>query len=61
VEIQVKGAINGLQSHEVPVTYRRRIGKSKVSGTLKGVVFAGAKILYTIFTYGICSYAAKEE
>jgi glycosyltransferase involved in cell wall biosynthesis len=49
VEMQVKGAIRGLKSLEVPVSYRRRIGRSKVSGTVKGVVFAGAKILYTIF------------
>jgi glycosyltransferase involved in cell wall biosynthesis len=51
VEMQVKGAIHGLRSREVPVSYRRRIGRSKVSGTLKGVVFAGAKILYTIFKF----------
>jgi hypothetical protein len=33
---------------EVPVSYRRRIGKSKVSGTVRGVVGAGSKILYVI-------------
>jgi hypothetical protein len=33
---------------EVPVSYRRRIGRSKVSGTVKGVVLAGAKILWVI-------------
>jgi len=53
VEMQVKAAQQGLRSAEVPVSYRARIGRSKVSGTLKGVVFAGAKILYTIFSCAI--------
>ncbi len=48
VEMQVKAAKRGVAVAEVPVRYRKRIGKSKVSGTLKGVVFAGTKILYTI-------------
>jgi hypothetical protein len=47
--MQIKAAIKGLRSIEVPVSYRKRIGESKISGTLKGVIFAGAKILYTIF------------
>ena len=49
VEMQVKAAKYGLKCKEVPVTYRRRIGISKVSGTLKGTVLAGHKILWTIF------------
>ena len=49
VEMQIKVVKRGLRSIEVPVSYRKRIGASKVSGTLKGVLFAGAKILYTIF------------
>ena len=49
VEMQIKAAKHGLRSIEVPVSYRRRIGESKVSGTLKGVLLAGTKILYTIF------------
>jgi hypothetical protein len=36
---------------EVPVRYRKRIGFSKISGTVKGTVMAGYKILYTIFRY----------
>jgi hypothetical protein len=47
--MQIKAAKQGLRSIEVPVSYRRRIGASKVSGTLKGVILAGTKILYTIF------------
>jgi len=49
VEMQVKAAKLKLKTTEVPVTYRKRIGKSKVSGTLKGTILAGHKILWTIF------------
>ncbi|MEO1513545.1 MAG: glycosyltransferase family 2 protein [Bacteroidota bacterium] len=49
VEMQVKAAKYGLKCKEVPVTYRRRIGISKVSGTVKGTILAGHKILWTIF------------
>ena len=49
VEMQVKAAKHKLQCTEVPVSYRKRIGVSKVSGTLKGTVLAGHKILWTIF------------
>ena len=49
VEMQVKAAKMHLNSTEVPVSYRKRIGKSKVSGTVKGTILAGHKILWTIF------------
>lgn len=49
VEMQVRAAKKGLLCCEVPVNYRRRTGKSKVSGTLKGSFLAGQKILWTIF------------
>ena len=49
VEMQVKAAKQKLKCTEVPVNYRRRIGVSKVSGTLRGSVLAGHKILWTIF------------
>ncbi len=51
VEMQLKAAKNGLRCAEVPVRYRKRIGFSKISGTVKGTVMAGYKILYTIFKY----------
>lgn len=51
VEMQLKAAKNGLRCVEVPVNYRRRIGKSKVSGTVKGTLMAGYKIIWTIFKY----------
>jgi glycosyltransferase involved in cell wall biosynthesis len=49
VEMQVKAAKMKLNTSEIPVKYRKRIGKSKVSGTLKGSLLAGHKILWTIF------------
>lgn len=51
VEMQVKAAKMKLKCTEVPMSYRNRIGKSKVSGTVYGTVMAGYKILYTIFKY----------
>ena len=49
VEMQIKAITAGLRILEVPVRYRARIGQSKVSGTLKGSIRAGSKILYTVF------------
>ena len=51
VEMQVKAAKQGVAYAEVPVDYRRRIGTSKVSGTLKGTFMAGYKIIGTILKY----------
>jgi glycosyltransferase involved in cell wall biosynthesis len=48
VEMQVKAARAGLRVVEVPVRYRRRIGRSKITGTVRGTVLAGWKILVTI-------------
>ena len=45
VELQVKGAERGLVSIEVPVGYRRRVGRSKITGTIRGTFLAGKKIL----------------
>lgn len=55
VEMQVKTVRAGLRVMEVPVRYRRRIGHSKISGTLKGSVCAGAKIVWTIGRYSLAS------
>ena len=49
VEMQVKAAKHKLKSTERAVTYRKRIGVSKVSGTIRGTILAGHKILWTIF------------
>jgi glycosyltransferase involved in cell wall biosynthesis len=48
VEMQVKAALAGLRIAEVPVRYRRRIGRSQISGTVSGTLRAGATILFTI-------------
>ena len=48
VEMQVKAARNKVRYAEVPASYRRRIGVSKITGTLSGTLRAGWKILYTI-------------
>lgn len=51
VEMQLKVLKKGFSYVEIPVHYKNRIGNSKVSGTLKGAVFAGIKILGWIFKY----------
>lgn len=51
VEMQVKATVAGLRTIEIPVPYRRRIGISKISGTVSGTIRAGYKILYTIAKY----------
>lgn len=51
VEMQLKAAKLGLRTCEVPVNYRKRIGFSKITGTVKGTVMAGYKIITTIFKY----------
>ena len=51
VEMQLKAAKKKIRYTEVPVNYRVRVGKSKVSGTVKGSIMAGYKILWTIFKY----------
>lgn len=52
VEMQLKALKKGFKYKEIPVKYRNRIGVSKVSGTVKGAIFAGVKILTWIFKYG---------
>jgi glycosyltransferase involved in cell wall biosynthesis len=51
IEMQIKAHKAGLRYTEIPVNYRKRIGVSKVSGTIKGVLGAGYKIILTIFRY----------
>jgi hypothetical protein len=52
VEMQIKAIQKDLRIMEVPVSYRQRIGKSKISGTIIGSIKAGAKIISTIVKYG---------
>lgn len=50
-EMQVKALRRGLAIAEVPVSYRRRVGVSKITGTISGTLRAGVKILWTIGRY----------
>ena len=50
-EMQVKALRKGLEVTEVPVSYRRRVGVSKITGTLRGTIMAGYKILTTVMRY----------
>jgi hypothetical protein len=51
VEMQLKALKKDFSYTEVRVHYKNRIGTSKVSGTVKGAIFAGVKILGWIFKY----------
>jgi hypothetical protein len=49
--MQLKAAKMKMKTTEMAVNYRRRVGKSKISGTVKGTILAGYKIITTIFKY----------
>lgn len=51
IEMQLKAAKQKMTHTEVPVNYKKRIGESKVSGTIKGTIMAGFKIIFAIFKY----------
>jgi glycosyltransferase involved in cell wall biosynthesis len=51
VEMQLKAAKHGLKTTEIAVNYRKRIGFSKISGTVRGTILAGYKIISTILKY----------
>jgi len=53
VEMQIRALKQGLRCQDAPVRYRKRIGKSKISGTVKGVIMAGVYILGTIFAEAV--------
>ena len=51
IEMQLKVLRQKIAYQEVPVSYKKRIGVSKVSGTVKGTIFAGMKIMGWIFKH----------
>lgn len=51
VEMQMKAVRAGLRVLEVPVGYRKRVGESKISGTIRGSARAGVKIIRAVRTY----------
>ena len=61
VEMQVRALQVGLRVVEVPVSYRRRIGRSKIAGTLRGTVGAGVKIVGTILRLRVTRGAAAPQ
>lgn len=52
-EMQVKALRHRLRVTEVPVSYRKRVGVSKITGTVKGTILAGYKILWTVLRYSL--------
>ena len=59
IEMQIKAIKANLKIIEVPVSYRRRVGVSKISGTISGTIRAGFKIIYTILRYRFLSPPSK--
>lgn len=57
IEMQIKAIQEKLRILEIPVPYRRRMGESKISGTIGGSIKAGTKILYSIWKYGLAKPA----
>jgi glycosyltransferase involved in cell wall biosynthesis len=55
IEMQIKAVRQKLRIEEIPVSYRNRIGASKISGNLKASIRAGIKILWTVFRYRLRS------
>lgn len=55
IEMQIKAVLAGLRIAEVPVSYRKRVGVSKITGTISGTVKASAKILWTIGRFAVRS------
>jgi glycosyltransferase involved in cell wall biosynthesis len=61
VEMQIRALQLGARVSEVPVRYRRRMGRSKISGTVSGVLKAGWGILFTIWKYRKSPASSKEN
>lgn len=61
VEMQVKAIQHGLNMVEVPVHYRQRLGRSKISGTIRGVIGAGLGIFSTIFKLALPAFSKSSS
>lgn len=57
MEMQIRALRQGLRVAEVPVSYRKRVGVSKITGTMLGTIRAGYKILFTIFRHALSQRA----
>lgn len=61
IEMQIKAVLAGLRITEVPVSYRKRVGVSKITGTISGTLKAATKILWTIARFTVQSRALKRQ
>jgi len=61
IEMQIKAVLAGLRIAEVPVSYRKRVGVSKITGTITGTAKASAKILWTIARFAVHSASLKRH
>jgi len=61
MEMQIKSLKMGMKVGEIPVRYRQRIGVSKITGTIKGSVLAGYKILATLTRYSLPSFQIRPK
>ncbi len=61
VEMQAKALQHGLKVGEIPVQYRKRVGRSKISGTITGSMCAGAKILWIVFKHCLFISAVRSR
>jgi glycosyltransferase involved in cell wall biosynthesis len=61
IEMQIKAVLAGLRIAEVPVSYRKRVGVSKITGTITGTARASAKILWTIARFAVRSAGLKRH
>jgi glycosyltransferase involved in cell wall biosynthesis len=59
IEMQLKAKSAGLRVREVPVRYRTRVGKSKITGTVRGTLRAGVKILGWIFAWRLATWFTR--
>ena len=60
-EVILNLAFKQLRIVEVPVSYRRRVGVSKITGTISGTVKASAKILWTIARFAVRSAGLRRQ
>ena len=61
IEMQIKAVLAGLRIAETPVSYRKRVGVSKITGTVSGTVKASAKILWTIARFAVLTPGFKRQ
>ena len=61
IEMQIKAYLAGLRTCEVPVSYRRRVGVSKITGTVAGTIKASYKILWMLFSMAFRTRSLRRQ